>query len=58
MSIPPAGRTRVPSRILTEDLRLARAVRRDSGADLVPVEGGEPMPAEDPESPEESAPCR
>jgi hypothetical protein len=32
----------------TEDLRSGRAARREPGADMVPVEGGEPMPAEEP----------
>lgn len=35
-------------RKVTEDLRESRAGRRDPDADLVPVEGGEPMPAEEP----------
>jgi hypothetical protein len=35
-------------RALTDELRADRAARRDPGADLVPVEGGEPMPAEEP----------
>lgn len=43
----------VPSdpRKLTTELRDARAERRGADADLVPVEGGEPMPAEEPASP-------
>lgn len=35
-------------RKLTAELRETRAGRRDPDADLVPVEGGEPMPAEEP----------
>jgi hypothetical protein len=43
----PTPRPRDP-RTLTGELRDDRAGRRDPGADLVPVEGGEPMPAEEP----------
>ena len=43
----PAPRPRDP-RKLTVELRDDRSGRRDPGADLVPVEGGEPMPAEEP----------
>lgn len=35
-------------RTLTGELRDERAGRRAPDADLVPVEGGEPMPAEEP----------
>jgi hypothetical protein len=48
MNIPPsdpAPRERIRP---TAELRGNRAARRDPGADLVPVEGGEPMPAEEP----------
>lgn len=43
----PAPAPRDPRKLTTE-LRDARGGRRDSDADLVPVEGGEPMPAEEP----------
>ena len=39
------------SRQVTTDLREVRAESRESDADLVPVEGGEPMPAEEPPAP-------
>ena len=47
----PARRPATDSRELTVELREARAAGRDPGADLVPVEGGEPMPAEEPATP-------
>jgi hypothetical protein len=43
----PAPRPPDP-RTLTGELRDDRAGRREPDADLVPVEGGEPMPAEEP----------
>jgi hypothetical protein len=43
----PATAPRDP-RKLTAELRETRAGRRAPDADLVPVEGGEPMPAEEP----------
>ena len=36
------------SRELTPELRRRRSDQRNPGADLVPVEGGEPIPADDP----------
>jgi hypothetical protein len=38
-------------RRLDAELRDDRAGRRDPGAVLIPVEGGEPMPAEEPPTP-------
>jgi hypothetical protein len=43
----PAPAPRDPRKLTTE-LRDSRAGRRAPDADLVPVEGGEPMPAEEP----------
>jgi hypothetical protein len=40
---------------LTDELRRARSAEHDPDADLVPVEGGEPMPAE--ERPTERPSC-
>ncbi len=48
MTIPPSGRAPRERIDLTAELRGNRAARRDPGADLVPVEDGEPMPAEEP----------
>jgi hypothetical protein len=59
MSFPPAG-SATPHR-LTSELRANRTGQRDPDANLVQVEGGEPMPAEEPppEDPKGSgAPCR
>jgi hypothetical protein len=50
MTLPGDGRK--SPREVTTDLREARAVARESGAVLVPVEGGgEPIPAEEPPAP-------
>jgi len=43
----PTAGPRDPRKI-TSELRETRAGRRAPDADLVPVEGGEPMPAEEP----------
>lgn len=40
-------RPRVQPRSVFDELRDVRADARDPGAVLVPVEGGEPMPAEE-----------
>jgi hypothetical protein len=48
MSLPPSDPAPRERTGLTAELRGNRAARRDPGAVLVPVEGGEPMPAEEP----------